>query len=147
VGLETRKMAARIVLLLGTTVSVLCYNFTRFPFFVALPFLCGVVLVALVRGTPMRTPQELKEGKRARRAGLVQLVISCVILAVLITVSWARHWGTADVGGFIIMEATLLFLALMAFVFYKKGRLRDFSQGEAGRQGSDDGDVEVGPGL
>jgi hypothetical protein len=144
--LEARKVLTRLVLLLGTTVSILCYNYTRLPIFVALPFMCGVAMIVLIRRTPIRTAEELRVGRRARRNALAQLSISCTVLLVLIIVSWSRHWGVAAVAGFIIMELTLISLALMAYLFYRRGGVKIRASEIPGleapeREGSDDGGV------
>lgn len=123
-GERIRKAAIRVLLITGTTVAIVGYNLTRSPFFVPLPFLVGVVLAILVVRAPECTPEEVAERKRVRRNGFIQLVISCVILTVMVVVASVRHWGVADVTGFLMMEGTLGLLAILALGAYRRSHRR-----------------------
>lgn len=121
---RARQIAIRVLLVTGTTISILAYNFIRSPVFVPLPFICGVALIVLVMRAPRDTPEEMAERALMRRRGFIQLVISCMLLLVMIIVASVRHWGKADVLGFAIMEATMGILALLAYVAYRRMRVR-----------------------
>jgi len=132
VGEKLRKTLIRVLLVVGTTVSIIGYNFTRNPIFVPLPFLSGIALAVLILRAPTITPEEVKDRIRVRRNGLIQLVISFLMLAVFIIVASVRHWGASCVTGFSIMEATIGLLAVMAFITYRRAHIRVRSMHERG---------------
>lgn len=121
---EVRQAIIRIVLITGTTVSIFGYNLTDNPAFIPVPFIAGVILTVLILTAPTCTPEQIEARKKGRRNGFIQLVVSCVMLAVFICVAAIRHWGRDQVVGFMIMEGTLAVLAVLAYFTYKRVHLK-----------------------
>lgn len=121
---NARRLLVSILLVLGTFVSVMGYNFTGLLIFVPIPFLAGVGLVVLIVKSPAGTTEEVKLRDRQRRRAIIQFFASCAILAVLIVVSAARNWGADKVTSYAIMEVTLGILACLTLLSRRRpGRL------------------------
>lgn len=117
---KARHAVIRVLLVLATTASIMGFNFTGWPFFVALPFLAGVVMGVLIRTAPDVDDQGVFNRTKIRKSSLRQLIVSCFILNGFIIVASVRNWGTADVIGFAVMEAQLIILALLAYALYRR---------------------------
>ncbi|MHB8895496.1 MAG: hypothetical protein ACYC99_10020 [Candidatus Geothermincolia bacterium] len=119
-----RKLAIKVLLVLGTTLSIMGFNYTHSYLFVPLPFIIGLFLAALVISAPTATREEIEARKKRRRNGFIQLVISCVMLSVFISIASVRHWGKTAVVGLTIMEGTLVLLAALALWAYHRTHLK-----------------------
>lgn len=110
----------RLLLVVATLVSVMGYNFTHFPGFVALPFLAGMVMAGLAISARKRD-RDMAKVVRNRRAAAFQLVVSCCMVTGFLVYAILES-ETTDAIGFGIMLGTLLLLASLAVLIYFRAR-------------------------
>lgn len=109
-----------MLLVAATFAAVMGFNFTGNPVFVALPFVAGLALVFVVRMRPTEVgEQDGPSIRKKRRQGMVQVIISCLMISGFIVYRCIKEdWGEAL--GFSIMLIALATLAVLAYVFYKR---------------------------
>ncbi len=122
---KLRLALVKVLLVCATFAAVMGYNFTRNPVFIALPFVAGVILFILVRRRlTAGVGGHADERARRRRQGMVQILISCLMVTGFIVYSSIEaQWNR--VTGFGIMLSTLVVLEVLACLLYRYGPMRD----------------------
>lgn len=119
-----RVAVMRIILLSGTLVAVMGYNFTGHPAFVALPLLAGLLLlIGILRRPPADTVGVAAARLARRRLAMVQITVCCLtITGFLVYNSFKGEW--ARVAGLGLMLGSLALLEVVAAMLYSVGSRR-----------------------
>jgi hypothetical protein len=115
-----RQLCIRALILVATTIAVMGFTWTEQYAFVLLPFFAGVALAVLVAKAPAIEESSLSQRRAVRRRGLFQLMVSSAVLFVFIIVSAAEGWGWERITGYSIMLATMLLLAGLGYLSYRR---------------------------